>query len=178
MIITTIFNVLTHVIIVLGMIGMFLFIYYMIREEHLKLEKVIRLLAAVTGFLIYFGARATGMSIPSLMMESIKTASGVGFLLAAIVIPGGVGAVVAWYLLRALKKSDDVASRLVIMIAAFILVVFTDVYGATFAESPGLQKLATTLVPNLTFTVGLSLYVILKYLPKRVRLADQQESGE
>jgi len=171
MVVTLIFNILTHIIIVLGMGGMFWFIYYMIREEPLNLEKVIRLLSAVTGFLIYFGARATGMSIPNLMMSSIRTTGGVGFFFSAIIIPAGAGTLVSWYCLRSLKRSDDIASRLVTLIASFVLVMFTDVYATTFVDSPGPKYVATTLVPNLTFTIGLSLYVILKFLPKRAAVA-------
>lgn len=167
MVITLIFNILTHIVIVLGMAGMFWFIYYMIRDEPLKLEQVIRLLAAVTGFLIYFGARATGMSIPDLMLSSIKTTGGVGFFFSSIFVPAGAGTLVAWYCLRALKKSDDIASRFVTLIATFVLVMFTDVYANTFTGGTGPRSVSTMLLPNLTFTIGLSLYVIMKYLPKR-----------
>src|SRR5205823_658977 len=71
--VTLIFNLLTHGFIVFGTVAMFVFIWHNVSQERHTLEKMIRVSAAVTGFLIYFGARATGASIPEMMLSSIAT---------------------------------------------------------------------------------------------------------
>lgn len=167
--VTFVFNLLTHVIIVFGMFAMFKFIWYMIKEEPVKLEKVIRTISAVTGFLIYFGALATGVSIPDFMMSSVSSNSKWAFGLLGIMLPLLVGGGIGWYIVLALKRGEEIAGRVIILIATFILTMFTDVYASTFQVDRPDGTFSQALIPNLTFTVGITLYVIFKYTPDKKR---------
>ncbi len=155
-------NVITHIMIILGIVGLIFYIAYAVHKEQVIFEKVILVISAMTGFLIYFGARALGLPIPSMMMSSVSIASPIRMTLFSILIPWSVGVAVAWYFSWCLNKHIDIAFRVVILISAFIVTLFGDVYAASYAVTAG-GGIDTSLLPNLTFTVGMGLYIILNY---------------
>lgn len=162
-----VFTILTHALILIGMLGIFYFIVRMIQNEHNLLERIIRITSAMTGFLIYFGAKAVGFSIPELMMHAVATTHSFTFGVFAMILPAAAGMLVAWYSIRCIERDEDIAMRVVIMITTFILVMFVDVYGATYRVTLGEGEIMKSLVPNLIFTVAMSLYVIFQYKPQR-----------
>ncbi|WP_420209208.1 hypothetical protein [Candidatus Electronema sp. JC] len=155
-------NIITHIMIILGIIGLIFYISYAVHKEQEMFEKVILIISSMTGFLIYFGARALGLSIPSMMMSFVSMANPVKMTFFAIIIPWSVGTIVAWYFSWCLKKHIDIAFRIVILISAFIVTLFSDVYAASYTVSIN-GEIDTSLLPNLTFTVGMGLYIILNY---------------
>lgn len=157
------FNIVTHILVIAGILSVFYFIYYMIYKTESILEKIIRISALTTGLLIYVGAKAVGISIPGLMMGGISTTNPltIGFL--GVIFPSLIGSFVAWFCIKNLNKSEDLAARLIILISTFIVVMFGDVYVKTYETSAKIDGLNISLLPNLTFTIGLSLYVIFKY---------------
>jgi hypothetical protein len=56
----------------------------------------------------------------------------------------------------------EIAFRVVILISAFIVTLFSDVYAASYTVSKT-GNIDTSLLPNLTFTIGMGLYIILYY---------------
>jgi len=166
MIMTWILIILTHVCIIFGMLAIIYFVQLMIRKETNTLEKVIRTAAAMTGFLIYFGARAIGVTIPDIMMDAITASNPITFGFFAILMPTASGLLVTWYTIKCIKRNEDTASRIVIMLTTFILVMFADVYAATYINDIETAHMKKSLVPNLIFTISMSLYVIFKYKHK------------
>jgi len=180
---STFFNVLANVIVVLVTLVMVAFIARLIFQRgpfigagrsqaayrdhrRYQVEVVIRIVAALTGFLIYFGSTAVGLSIPSLMLQAISTTHPASIGVFGGVAPAAAGIIVAWYCLRTLKKSEELGLRLLVLLSTFIIVLFGDVYVASLANkelSP--QGLNVSLLPNLTFTIGICLYIIFRYLP-------------
>ena len=160
---TTFFNILTHLLIVIGVIGMFVFVALMIMSETNWLEKIIKTAAMVTGFLIYFGAKSLGISIPTMIMASVQNTNPIIFGVFGLVLPSAAGIFVSWYCMKNMRRSEIIASRIVILLAAFIAVMFGDVYATTYQITELEAGLNTALLPNLTFIVGLMLYVIFKY---------------
>jgi hypothetical protein len=166
----TFFNVLTNVLVVASALAMILFIAKLIFAAG-SMEATIRSMAAVTGFLIYVGAEAVGLSIPSLMLEAITVTNPFSIGAVGIVLPGLAGVVVAWFLLYAVNRgTEDKYWRLVVLISTFMVTLFGDVYAETLG---GTQNNAITsrgldlaLLPNLAFTIGLSLYLIMFYTRK------------
>ncbi len=157
------FNIITNIIIIAGILSVFYFIYLMIVGIDSILEKIIRLTALTTGFLIYVGAKAVGISIPQLMLGGISTTNPLTVGLLGVIFPSFLGTIVAWYCLKNLNKSEDIAARLIILITSFIVVMFGDVYVESYSNGTHFNGLNVSLLPNLTFTVGLSLYVIFKF---------------
>lgn len=160
---TAVLTALTHILILIGMATLLYFIQFMIRDEPKVLERVLRTSAAMTGFLIYFGAKASGISVPQFMMASIATTNPFSFGLLSILIPSAAGILTAWYCLRSIRRSEDIATRTIILIVMFIVTMFADVYAATYGLIAGDQLHARSLLPNVTFTVALSLYILFKY---------------
>jgi|694.fasta_scaffold71133_3 hypothetical protein len=166
MIIVWLYTILTHAFILIGIVAIAFFVYMLITEGLNSLEKVIRTAAAMTGFLTYFGSKAIGLSIPTLMMNSVSVTNPFIFGFFAVIAPSLSGVIVAWYAMRCIKSSEDIASRILIMIVVLILVMFSDVYAATYQINVEREQAMKYLVPNLTFTIAMCLYVIFKYKHK------------
>jgi hypothetical protein len=157
-----ILNIITHIMIISGILGLIFYIGFSVYNEPIMFEKIILIISAMTGFLIYFGSRALGISIPSLMMSSISVSNPIKMGIFSIIIPGAVGVAVAWYCLWCLRKHIDIAFRVVIMISTFVVTLFGDVYAASYTVSKT-GTIDISLLPNLTFTIGMGLYIILNY---------------
>jgi hypothetical protein len=155
----TLFNILTHLIIILGIFGMFGFIIKMIAKGGNTLEKLIRVFALIVGFLIYFMSRALGFSIPDLIVKSLVGITPISFGVVGMLIPLILGVLIAWYCLDAMGRRTNLPARVVVLISTFILTLFSDVYVAVF-RLPTANELHTNLLPNLTFVIGLMLFVI------------------
>lgn len=155
-------NAITHIIIVTGILGLFFFIGLSVHKEEKMFEKVILIISAMIGFLIYFSCRALGITIPNLMMSAIATTNPIKMGIIAIILPGALGIAVSWYFIWCVNKSIDIAFRILILISTFILTLFGDVYAATYSISK-FGSINTSLLPNLTFTIGMGLYFILNY---------------
>ena len=161
------FHVLTHVLIVAGILAIIYLVAYMIFSPKDGIESAVRSSAFATGFLIYYGSKALGLSIPSLIITSLMITNPFTIGLFGILIPSLTGYFVAWYCIRNIKKNDNIAARLIILIITFIIVMFSDVYITTYGVPKiGEDVLDIMLLPNLTFTIALSLYVILRYKRK------------
>jgi hypothetical protein len=85
-----------------------------------------------------------------------------------VIVPAATGVLVAWYCVRNIRSDEDIAARVVILLATFVLVIFTDVYAATYRTNIETGSINAALMPNLTFTVGLALYVISNFRHNRV----------
>jgi hypothetical protein len=160
---TVFFNVVTHLLIILGVAGMFAFVGLMIKSEDQWLEKIIKTLAMVAGFLIYFGAKAVGISIPAMMLASVQNTNPIVFGFFGLVLPSAAGIFISWYCMKNMRRSEVIASRIVILISAFIAVMFGDVYASSYQVETLKESMNAALLPNLTFVVGLTLYVVFKY---------------
>jgi uncharacterized protein YjbI with pentapeptide repeats len=161
------FNVIANLLIIAGILIMIFFVGRIIFSGSSQLEVAIRSIAAVTGFLIYFGAKAVVLSIPQLMLSAISTTTpaAVGFL--GIVVPGLAGTIVAWYCLKSIQQHEELAFRLVVLISTFIVVLFGDAYVAAVGNNGiSRQGINEALLPNSAFTVGIALYIIFRYLPE------------
>lgn len=137
-----------------------LFAWAIISAEN-AIERILRSSALSTGLLIFFGARAAGLSLAEFMVSAIIFVKPITFGLVAIVAPACLGIFIAWYVIRSLRKSTDRAIRIMILVGVFTIVQFGDVYiKALSIEGFQLDK---AFVPNMAFTVAISLYAILRY---------------
>ncbi len=137
----------------------------MIIKGENKIEKTIRTFALVAGFLIYFTIRAIGFSIPDLIVQSVFGRAPLSFGIVGGLLPLIIGIAVTWYCLDAMKRKGSLPGRIVILISTFILTLFIDVYVAVIKVPTG-DKLDTSLLPNLTFVIGLSLFAIFSVRQK------------
>jgi len=158
------FQALTHILIILSMLSILYLVANMIFSSDDIIEKTVRISAFATGILIYYGSKTIGMSIPSMMIQSLMITKPFSLGLFGILFPSLTGYFVAWYCVKSIKKNDNTASRLIILIITFIIVIFGDVYVTAYDLSKQSDSvLDVMLLPNLTFTIALSLYLILRY---------------
>jgi hypothetical protein len=139
----------------------------MIKNSNEIQEKIIRTISLTTGFLIYFGSKAVGLSIPDLLIHAIKISNPYLTIFVGILLPFATGVIAAWFLQRVINKDEDFAARVIILITTFILVLFSDVYVGTFGVHQFNKELNAYLLPNLSFTIGISLYLIFTYKSNR-----------
>ena len=158
------FHILTHILIVISIFTIIYLVAHMILSPNDGIENTVRSAAFATGFLIYYGSKAIGLSIPSMILRSLAITNPFTIGLFGILIPSLTGYFVAWYCIKNINKNENIASRLIILIITFIIVLFGDVYVTTYSiPKSETNILDITLLPNLTFTIALSLYVILQY---------------
>lgn len=163
----TFFYVFTHVLIVISILSVVIMIFNLMFSVDSGIENTIRASAFTTGFLIYYGSKSVGLTIPSLILESLTITNPMSLGLFGILFPSLTGVIVAWYFLTKINKNDYVATRLIIIIITFLIVMFSDVYITTFGVSKeSVEGVDITLLPNLVFTIALSLSFILRYKHK------------
>lgn len=107
---TTVLNIITHGIIILGIGLMLGFIVAMIVKGSPKLEKFIRGMALMVGFLIYFVIRGIGVSIPDWIVNALQQGK-LLFAIAGILFPLTFGIGITWYCLDAWGRKNNLSSR-------------------------------------------------------------------
>jgi len=77
--------------------------------------------------------------------------------------PSIAGVFVAWYFVNSIKRSTNVAIRIMIMTGALSIVQFADIY----AKAIGAVGFSVdrALLPNLVFAIAIIIYIVLKYDP-------------
>jgi hypothetical protein len=64
-----------------------------------------------------------------------------------------------------MKKDDDIATRIMLLISSLVLIMFADVYVVAAGEAK-LDNLRP-LLPNVTFLLTMMCYVVLEYRPRQ-----------
>src|SRR5436305_1150255 len=98
-------NGLSHVLVIVGLAGLAVLLGRLVMHPSSEVERFIRGVSVATGFLVYFGARAGGLSIPVMLSESLNHLSLVSTGLIGIAFPSMVGIATAWQLRRAIESS-------------------------------------------------------------------------
>lgn len=163
-------NGLTHVLVLVGLAILVYFLGNVVMAPFSDIERSLRAVAVVTGFLVYFGARAGGMSVPLLLSEAFNNLSLLSTGLIGVVFPSTVGAITAWQFKRAIQanKEGNVGTRVILLISTFIVVLFTECYIDSQQVASG-APLHMHLIPNVAFSVGMALYFILFWEPEKWR---------
>jgi hypothetical protein len=127
-------------------------------------ERVVQGIALTTGIFAYFAARALGVSLPSLIVQSVEAGKWFSLLLVGAVIPSLTGFFLIRYLMKCMRKDDAVATRVMLLVSALVLVMFADVY----AVAAGTAKLEDMrpLLPNITFLLTMMCYIVFEYRPR------------
>ncbi len=162
-------NFVIHALIIVSSAGLVTFMFLLVTDSGTTEEGLIRTMACATGFLVYMGAKAVGLSMPELMFKGLEQSAPIKISTLALILPGPVGWAVAWYCTSSLQSSKIIAARVVLLFSVFILTAFVDVYIATYAVSEFKGELNKALMPNLTFVVGILLYTIFKVDPNKIK---------
>ncbi len=156
-----IFPVLTHGILLFGLVTTFIVIQRSIWEQG-GFERLARAFAFFTAPLAILSARAFDVSLPEMLLRVLSVSNPVLTATAGVLIPGGAGVLAAWFFIRVINRGDrDSATRIMILIGTFLLFMFGDVYVAAVATEGAVVN--KYLAPNIAFMLALFVYVTLNY---------------
>jgi hypothetical protein len=167
-----IFAVLINVALVMAALGQLVLIAFVITTfGGSRQQALMRAIAALTGLLIYTGARAAHIAVPLFLLDAMTM--GGRFLAGAIgwMIPASVGFVVAWVVTSQFNapRKHLVGGRLLAMLLAISFFAFADcliVLGDASRAGHGLA----TLTPNILFAVSAMTVAIFRY---KIKEADE-----
>ncbi|MEV5748563.1 hypothetical protein AB0L00_12155 [Actinoallomurus sp. NPDC052308] len=108
--------------------------------------------------MVVLGSQAGGLSVADFMVDSLNKASP-GVLAAGATVHGGMGSTLGWYLTASMRRSSDIAIRIMAFIGTLAVTEFLEVY-ALAVKSSGLG-LGPAIVPDMSFVVGVILYAAL-----------------
>ncbi len=128
-----------------------------------RVERAIRGAAVFCGAMVVLGAQAAGLTFTEFIVNSLSGASalGQGAVLVGAVVPSAMGLLIGMALLRALRQSEDKAIRVIAFVGTLAATQFAQIC-AVAVDTNGV-RLGAAAVPNISFVVGVLLYVVLKY---------------
>ncbi len=155
------FIVFAHAILLFALITSFVMIIRTVFAAE-GFERLARVFALLTAPLIVLGARAFDISIPDILLRALSLSNPFVTTTVGVIIPGGVGALAAWFFVRVLKRGNrEIGTRIMIMVGALIMFEFGDVYVAALREAG--TTVDRYLAPNIAFTLALFFYIALNY---------------
>jgi len=161
------FNLLTHLLIIIGIISMLIFIFKLISKEYDRdhREGFILLATVMFSLFVYFAAVGFNLSIPDLLFDAMRSTDYASFsLLLGSAISMAVGTILAWYIIIQIKKHDVFAMRTATMFSVFMLLLFGEVYFKALGETTS-SAFNQALLPNVSFVIGMLGYIIFNYKP-------------
>jgi hypothetical protein len=163
-----IFQALIHVVLVAAVFGKLVLIYAVVAKFSPSWqERIMRSIAAVSGLLVYLGAKALGLSLPSFLLQALTQSGSYLTGLMGALFPAMLGFIVAWYVTRYFNSRDArknlIGMRLLAMVMTMVFFLYTDCYVATVDAAHTEQF--QLLLPNLTFVLAILLYAVFRYHP-------------
>lgn len=175
--VTTVLSaVVAHAILWVGLAGTFYLIQQAIWIAQ-GVERLLRAAAFLSAPLLLLTATGLGMSFPEAIYQSLSVTNPISLGVFGFLLPGAFGVLLAWFFIRGLRRDDDVAVRVMILVSTAVMFQFGEIYGRAVSKSG--SALGPHLLPNATFTLGLFLYSVLYYRPGRVeQTGDAAEATE
>ncbi len=161
---STFFIIISHLVTIAGIFALGYGAYRAIIATRSISERIVRGLALTAGAFAYLASKAIGISLPTLVMQSVEAGKWLSFITIGAIIPSLAGFFLIRYIMSCMRKHDAIAIRVMIMMASLVLVMFADVY-ITAAGQAKLDDLRP-LLPNVTFLLTMMCYVVFEYQPK------------
>jgi hypothetical protein len=158
------FALLMHVIIVIGVFVLLYLIIRLILNVQSDSEKFVRVLAFACGLLVVIATKVLGVSISDLLLQSITLSDPISLALLGVMVPSGSGFLSAWYFTRSLKRSTNIATRVMIFVGTLLALQFVDVYAKAVGTSG--FGLNSAFMPNVVFVIAMGIYIFLRYDPE------------
>jgi hypothetical protein len=132
-------------------------------------ERIMRSIAATAGCLLYVGAKAFGLSIPTFLLQALMEGGAYFTGFVGGLLPAAAGFIVALYVMRYLNSRNArrnlVGMRLLALIMSIVFFLFADVYIAS-ADAAHNADTLRLLLPNVSFSLAVMLYAIFKFHPQ------------
>lgn len=122
-------------------------------------EGLIRGAAVASGVMLSALLRAAGLSYASLILVVVHR--WYLYYPLGVALPLVVGILLARFVITSMQRSTNLAIRIVLLIGAFSLAQFVELYGVALARSSIL--VSRMLAPNLVFSLTVTLYFIFNF---------------
>jgi hypothetical protein len=158
-------NVLLHVMLIGSMVAFVGCSVLVTFRTDSSLERAIRASALFCGALIVLGAQAAGLSFADFTVNALSNSNlaGATAKVMGAVVPATAGIVIGRYLTLSVRKSENIAIRVLAFVGTLAATQFATIY-AIGVKANGLE-IGAPAIPNVAFVVGILLYVVLKYEP-------------
>jgi hypothetical protein len=170
-----IFSLLVQAVLVLAAGAQLVLIWIVIAHFGGSRQQVImRAIAAVSGLLIYVGARSAGVTIPALLLDAMMLSGRYVSGFVGSVIPAAVGLIVAWVVTSQFnnRRKHLVGARLLALLLAVTFFLYTDCL-ATLTDAAHTDGLRL-LMPNILFAASAMIFAVFRY---RIRDDDAAETA-
>ena len=127
------------------------------------MERMIRFGMLFSGALVVLGAQASGLTFSQLITTSLS-GTGAFPVVTGVVIPGTVGASLGLFLIRSAHNGSIYAFRIMIFVGMLATAQFAELYANALGRH-GLE-LSSTILPNISFVVGILLCLALTLDPR------------
>jgi hypothetical protein len=175
---TVFLNIFLHIMLVGSLLLFVVYGLLVTFRTNSLIERLIRLAAWFSGAMVVIGARTGGLSFADFTVDALsgtRPASAAAKLIGAIV-PATLGIALASYLTNSLRKSNNVAIRVIAFVGMLAATQFAEIYAA--AMSTHGVNIGAAAIPNIAFVVGIVMYIVLKYDPEdRTKRFSWQVSG-
>jgi hypothetical protein len=153
-------TLLLHVMLIGSMLAFTAASVFLISKAQDPQDRWIRIGAFFAGAMIVMGANAAGLTFAEFIVDALSNNSP-GATTAAAVVPTALGLGAGAYLTRSARRHGVVAERIMILIGMLASVQFTYIYLAAL-DRKGFE-LGATAIPNMSFSVGIILYLVLNH---------------
>lgn len=162
-------NLVLHALLIGSMFAFIASAVLLVFKTDNSLERAIRAGAVFSGAMVVLGARAAGLSFGDFIVESMSatTLKGNVAAVAGAVVPSSLGVGLSMHLLRAFKRNETIAIRILGFVGTLAAMQFAEIYAAA-VDTRGLD-LGKVAIPNISFVVGIILYIVLKFDPQSKR---------
>ncbi len=155
------FSIALQVVLIGSLVGFMITIILLAIKTKNTWERGLRIAAIFAGAMISLGAQASGLSYANYTVKTLagaRPASALAYGLATF-IPALMGSAIGFYFARTMRKNETMGIRLLGFIGMLASTAFMEVY-IEAASLKGIQ-LGATALPNIGFTAGVILTVVL-----------------
>ncbi len=166
-------------LIYLSLIGLIFILLFIVIKTLTKniIESFIQLLSICTGYILFLGAKALGVSMPNLLMKSLLTVNITYHILLWGIPTALLGYFATNFFIKILKKNTAKSIRVLLIVLCFTILQLKDIY--TINELINNQQIenidnirTAALFSNLTFYLGILLYIISKFEPSEIDIVN------
>lgn len=153
--------------ITIGIIGKVIIILRLSFSHSNGVESIIRVSAFTAGCFIYLIARSFGASITDVMISALITGSLFKYSMLGFIIPSVIGYLLSEYIIYTVKRNEDVALRILILLCTLSIFQYGDLFISVIKATKAYPEIIPEklLVSNVMFTIAIIINVIFRYNP-------------
>jgi len=172
---STVFNLVLHVLLLGSLLFFVVALIGTAFSATSKAERALRVMALFAGAMISVGASASGVDYATFTVNALSQAKAgsAGAHVVTTVVPALLGVGLGFALVGAIRRNTEKAWRILCLIGMLATTAFLRVY-ADAATQNGFE-LGTTALPNMSFSAGVILTVLLTFKTEQPGAQAQRE---